>query len=129
MYRVVAMVSLFRILNAFKIKGRKVDAEISYPSSTIAPRHLLTFFTWRKVYMRYTYGLRKLFPENADMPDSAEVAAAEGVGGNPRNNVAADIRRAVAAAADNQRLRAHHRQPRCQAARLPRRIPDSHSIA
>lgn len=63
------------------------------------------------------------------MPDSAEVAAAEGVEDNPRNSVAADIRRVVVAVVDNQRLRAHHRQPRCPAARLLHRIPDSHSIA
>lgn len=75
-----------------------------------------------------TYGLRKVFPENADMPGSVEAAAAEGVGGIPRNNVATDIRRA-AAAADNQRLQGHPRRPHCQAARLPHRTLDSHSIA
>lgn len=63
------------------------------------------------------------------MPDS-EVAADEVAEGNPRNKVAADIRRVVAEVADNQRLRGHPRRPRCPAAvRLPRLTPDSHSIA
>lgn len=74
-------------------------------------------------------GLRKVFPENADMPDS-EVAADGGAEGSPRNRVAADIRRAVAGVADNQRLRGHPRRLRCPAAvRLPRRTLDNHSIA
>lgn len=75
-----------------------------------------------------TYGLRKVFPENADMPGSVEAAAAEGAGDTPRNNVATDIRQA-AVAADNQRLQGHPPRPRCQAARLPHRTLDSHSIA
>lgn len=63
------------------------------------------------------------------MPDSV-VAADGGAEGSPRNKVAADIRRAVAGVADNQRLRGHPRRPRCPAAvRLPRRTLDSHSIA
>lgn len=74
-------------------------------------------------------GLRKVFPENADMPDS-EVAADEVAEGSPRNKVGADIRRVVAEVADNQRLRGHPRRPRCPAAaHLPRLTPDSHSIA
>lgn len=74
-------------------------------------------------------GLRKVFPENADMPDSVEVAAAEAVAGSPHNRVVADIRRVAAVAVDNQRLQGHLRQPRCRVGRLPHRTLGSHSIA
>lgn len=74
-------------------------------------------------------GLRKVFPENADMPDS-EVAAADGGAEDiPRNRVA-DIRQAVAEVAGNQRLQDHLRRHRCLAAvHHPHRTLDSHSIA
>lgn len=78
-----------------------------------------------------TYGLRKVFPENADMLDSEEVAAADGGAEDiPHNRVVADIRRAVAEVVDNQQLQEHLRRPRCPAAvRHPHRILDNHSIA
>lgn len=77
-----------------------------------------------------TYGLRKVFPENADMPDLEVVAADEGAAGSPRNRVVADIRRAVVEVADNQRLRGHLRRLHCpEAVRLLHRTPGSHSIA
>lgn len=74
-------------------------------------------------------GLRKVFPENAYMPDSEVAVADEGAVDSPRNRVAADILRGVAEVADNQRLRGP-RLPRCPVAvHLPRRTLDSHSIA
>lgn len=77
-----------------------------------------------------TYGLRKVFPENAYMPDSEVAVADEGAVDSPRNRLAEHIRRGVAEVVDNQRLQDHPRLPRCPAAvRLPRRTLDSHSIA
>lgn len=75
-------------------------------------------------------GLRKVFPENADMPDSEVAAAADGGAEDiPRNKVA-DIRRAVAEVAGNQRLQDHLRRLRCPAVvRHPHRTLDSHSTA
>jgi len=64
------------------------------------------------------------------MPDSEEVAAADGGAEDiPRNRVA-DIRLVVAEVAGNQRLQDHLRRHRCPAAvRHPHRTLDSHSIA
>lgn len=77
-----------------------------------------------------TYGLRKAFPENADMPDSEVVAVDEEAADIPHNRAATDIRRGVVEVVGNQRLQDHLRRLRyLEVVRLLHRTPDSHSIA